>query len=345
MKIFAIITIACLITSCSTIENFNEDQSAKNVERTTLASIIMHPGSVSPIIVPAQTIQTGGSPCYSGNCNYYPSLCNSGCQQQQQQQQYQPQYQNYYNYPQQLVQQPKTQVVKVPVPVQKVVPEKITRTFPMQPTIENIPMESETLSICPVDFESIEDENDQMRCVQNDDTEVICPQSFEWQTDRCIATKILCPNEYFMSNLKCTPRIMCPPNYHQSGNKCVPPTPICPTGWRWNHEICEAERITCPSGYSLTKNNECIHETYTCPHSYRKFGNQCVKDEPSCPSHDYIMNKNTNVCEKIVNKCPAESYEQYGQCVATKYVCPVGSKTVGDMCTVEETSYKTVHEM
>lgn len=331
MKVLLIFLILKLIHG-SPLEEF------KNGSQIVPLNSPMNLQHVSPMVMPPQAYipqaQPQPSPCQQNYCQYYPSLCNSGCEQR-------PQQPNiiYRQQP------PQTKTVQVPVPVQKVVPETVTRSFPKQPTTITVLHESETLSICPHNYELIEDEDDNKKCIRRNAETITCPHSFEWRDDRCVNKRKVCPNEYTMSHENiCMPRIICPQYYYQHGDECLPPRTQCPNGWRWNGKICEVERLICPMGFQLTSDNECERETFLCPPNYKNVGQQCVREEATCPSLDYRMNEN-NVCEKTVNKCPSGSFEQYGTCVTTKYECPAGTKTEGDKCLIEEVNYKTITEV
>jgi hypothetical protein len=314
--------------------NAKEDDSSRwilpSVQSSPVAALTTSP--VQPMNIQSQTGYP--SSCQSNLCNYFPSTCGS-C------------YQGYqYVQPITVAPLPLTrppQVVQVPVQVPKVVPKKVMRTFSKQQVTEVVPMEQKIQRTCPYNFDRIEgDYDDELECTEQE-SKVTCPPSYEWEFNRCVEKNSLCVQEYIRVHDQCVPRIICPQNYIQRGNECIAPEPYCQMGYRWNGKICESERLTCANGYKLSNNNQCIRETYTCPINYKKIGNQCVKEEASCPS-DYRMVAN-NICEKSVNTCPTGSYDQYGQCVTTKYVCPAGSTTEGDHCTVEETTYDTVHEV
>lgn len=350
MKIFLILLICVHIFELIyALEDFSNNNSNLPKNGSTAVELIMPPNSVSPEIVPpfssnpVYDIGLGGqsiypnSPCQTScnsqstqcpsYCSQAPQLCNSGCQQQQKQQQ-----------------SSKTVTVQIPVRVSKTVPEKVTRTIQKQPRREKVEMEIKTIKQCPKNYKMTEDENDNQRCVADRASLTSCPVDFSFKNDKCVRTITTCANEHTKNMENCALRVVCPQNYRQRGDECIQPPPQCPFGWNWNGRICEPERLSCPSGYSLGQNNQCIHEIQRCPSHYKEFGNQCLMEEPGC-AYGFDINANTNVCEKIVNKCPSGSYEQFGDCINVSYGCPSGSKDAGNHCTYEETVQKVVYEM
>lgn len=328
------------------LEDFSDNKINLPMHKSSAADLILPPNAVSPEIIsplPSNSVYpnggTSGQPIYPNSpcqtscnsqgtqcpsyCNQAPQLCSSGCQQRQ---------------------TSKTVTVQVPVRVSKTVSENVTRTIQKQPRRVKVEMETETVKQCPKNYKMIEDENDNQKCVLERESSISCPVDYSFKNDKCVRTITTCPNEHNKVMQNCALRVVCPQNYYQRNEECVPPTPQCPFGWNWNGRVCEPERLSCPSGYVLGKNNQCIHEMQRCPPHYREFGNQCLMEEPGC-EYGYNINGNTNICEKIVNKCPKGSYEQYGDCVNVSYNCPTGTKDAGNHCTYDETIQKLVYEM
>lgn len=329
------------------LEDFNDNQVKFPKQRISAADLILPPNAVSPEIIPPFSSNPGyinggisgqspiypNSPCQTScnsqstqcpsYCSQAPQLCSSGCQQRQ---------------------TSKTVTVQVPVRVSKTVSENVTRTVQKQPRRVKVEMEIKTIKECPKNYKMVEDENDNQKCVLERAASVSCPTDYTFKNDKCIRTITTCPNEHNKVMQNCALRTVCPQNYHQRNDECVPPTPQCPFGWNWNGRVCEPERLSCPSGYTLGNNNQCIHEMQRCPPNYREFGNQCLMEEPGC-TFGYNIDRNTNVCEKVVNKCPTGSYEQYGDCVNVSYGCPSGTKDAGNHCTYDETVQKVVYEV
>lgn len=282
----------------------------------------------------------GQCPSY---CSQAPGLCSSGCQVQRvvpaQIQTITPQIQPIIPQIQQLP--PQNVTVNVPVRTSKIVPEKLTRTVQKLTKTVKVAMKQEVLKQCPRGFRMVDHENEIEECIED---ETRCPMDYELRGERCIRTVTACANEHVKSYQNCSLRVVCPMNFRLSGNECIPPEPKCPYNWDWNGKVCEPQRLTCPSGYTLSHDDQCTRELQRCPPAFREYGDQCIKDQPSC-AFEFMLNRQNNVCEKTVNKCPQDAYEQNGECLNYTQECPTGTKDEGNHCSYEQTSQKIVYEM